>query len=285
MLIKPYKKILNLIISVLIKFVFFLRNNIRRIRKIEFENFNEKFIFYSKKYNFILFTKDKYISRETYINGPHDFNFFLKSQSILRKKINYLIDVGANIGTFSIPAVKEAGLKKCIAFEPIKKIFDILNINIFLNGLENKFETYNYLISDDTNESLSVTFNKNNYGDNKFRVIKNKRKLKFKIQKLDHFFKKFNHNELLIKIDVQGFEAKVLNGCHKFLSKRVPMIIEFDRKFIQDKNHKLIINNIKKNYQFISILDFKKNEKINISNIENILCKIKTKKQINCLIF
>lgn len=285
MLTKAYKKILNLIISVLIKFVFFLRNNIRRIRKIEFENFNEKFIFYSNKYNFILFARDKYISRETYINGPHDFNFFLKSQSILGRKINYLIDVGANIGTFSIPAVKEAGIKKCIAFEPIKKIFDILNINIVLNGLENKFETYNYLISDDINESLSVTFNKNNYGDNKFRVIKNKRKLKFKIQKLDHFFKKFNHDQLLIKIDVQGFEAKVLNSCHKFLSKKVPMIIEFDRKFIQDKNYKLIINKIKKNYKFISILDSKNNEKIEIYNIEDILSKIKSKKQINCLIF
>jgi len=286
MLTKLYKDLINCIISFWVKLVFFLRENIRRIRKVEFENIKRKYIFYSRDYNFILFGNDKYISRQTYINGPHDFDLFLKSKFLLKKKIEYLIDVGANIGTFCIPAVKKGGIKKCIAFEPIKNIFNVLNINILLNNVSNNFETFNYLISDDKNENLNVIFNKNNYGDNKFRTNKRKKNLNFNIKKLDEFFKKFDHKKLLIKIDVQGFEGKVLNGGNKFLSKKVPLIVEFDSKFIQNKKYQIVINKIKKYYNYISILDIKNFKKKNISNIDDIMEEVKNKKkQLNCLIF
>ena len=280
-----YIKIINIFLIIIIKLLVFIKNKIRRIRKIEFEYFSDKYRLYSNKYFFIIFGKDKYISRETYINGPHDYHLFKKSKTLLDKKIKYLIDVGANIGTFCIPPIKDRLIEKCIAIEPIEKINDILKVNIILNGLNDKIKTYNYVISDKKNENLSFTLNKNNYGDNKFKISKNGKK-KFTIVKLDFFINHFNLNQLLIKIDVQGFENKVLLSASKFINKSVPLIIEFDHNFLRKKNSYKIIRLIKDNYNFFSLLDKNNIEKEKIENFDKIFYKIKKNKtHVNCLIY
>jgi len=285
MIKKIYIKIINILLIINIKLLIFIKNKVRRIRKIEFEYFSDKYRLYTKKYFFIIFGKDKYISKETYVNGPHDYHLFKKSKTLLNKKIKYLIDVGANIGTFCIPPTKDRLIKKCIAIEPVEKINDILKINIILNELNNKIKTYKYVISDKKNENLSLTLNKNNYGDNKFKISKNRKK-NFPIVKLDFFINYFDLNQLLIKIDVQGFENKVLMSATKFLNKSVPLIIEFDHNFIKQENSYKIIRLIKNKYNFFSLLDKKNIEKEKIENFDKIFYKIqKNKTHLNCLIY
>ena len=284
MIKKIYIYFVNIVVINLIKILVFLKNKIRRIRKIEFEYFSSKFKLYHNKYYFIIFGKDKFISRETYINGPHDYHLFKKSKIMLNKKISYLIDVGSNLGTFCIPPVKDGLLKKCIAIEPVKKIYDILNINITLNEVSDKIITYDYVISDKLNENLSVSINKNNFGDNKFRV-NSKKKDNFKIVKLNHFIQRFDLKRLLIKIDVQGFEDKVLISGNKFILKKVPLIIEFDTNFMKKKNSKKIAIMLKKNYKYLSVLDNKYPKKDKIENFEKLFINSKKTAHFNCLIF
>ena len=285
MIKKFYIKIINILLIIIIKLLVFIKNKVRRIRKIEFEYFSDKYRLYSNKYFFIIFGKDKYISRETYVNGPHDYHLFKKSKILLKKNIKYLIDVGANIGTFCIPPIKDGLIEKCIAIEPVEKINDILKINIILNELNDKIENYKYVISDKINENLYLTSNKNNYGDNKFKISKNRKK-KFTIVKLDFFINCFDLNKLLIKIDVQGFENKVLMSATKFINKSVPLIIEFDHNFIKQKNSYRIIKLIKNKYNFFSLLDKKNVKKEKIENFDKIFYKIrKNKTHINCLIY
>ena len=176
MIKKIYINFVNFLVVNFIKILIFLKNKIRRIRKIEFEYFSKKYKLYDNKYFFIIFGKDKFISRETYVNGPHDYHLFKTSRRLLNKKIKYLIDVGANIGTFSIPPIKDGLLEKCIAIEPVKNIYNILNMNILLNEVDNKISTYDYVISDKVKENVSLSLNKDNYGDNRFAVISGKKK-------------------------------------------------------------------------------------------------------------
>jgi FkbM family methyltransferase len=286
MIKKIYINFINILVINIIKILVYSKNKIRRIRKIEFEYFSDKYRLYYNKYFFIIFGKDKFISRETYVNGPHDYHLFKKVKFLLNKKINYLIDVGANIGTFCIPPIKDGLIEKCIAIEPVKKIFNILNVNIILNEVEKKIITYDYVISDNKNENLSLSLNKNNYGDNKFQVSLKKNKNQFKIIKLDYFIKQFNCKELLIKIDVQGFEDKVLISGSKFFFKKVPLIIEFDRSFFKKKHFKKIFKLFKNNYNYFSILDEKYPKQDNIKNFVKIFNNTNKKiKHINCLIF
>ena len=281
---KIYLNLINILIIYIIKILVTLKSKIRRVRKVEFEYFSKKYILYSNKYFFIIFGKDKFISRETYINGPHDYHLFKKTRLLLKKKIKYLIDVGANIGTFCIPPVKDGFIKKCVAIEPVKKIYNILNTNIFLNEIDKKIETYDYVISDDVKENLALSQNKNNFGDNRFIQTKNK-KQNFRIIKLNHFIKKFDLSKLLIKIDVQGFEDKVLMSGSRFLLKKVPLIIEFDYNFLKKKNSKKIVQLLKKNYDYLCFLDDKMIKKNNIMNFEKFFHSKKKTQHLNCLIF
>ena len=83
---KIYLNLISILIIGIIKILILLKNKIRRIRKIEFEYFSSKYKLYSNKYYFIIFGKDKFISRETYINGPHDYDLLKKSKILLKKK-------------------------------------------------------------------------------------------------------------------------------------------------------------------------------------------------------
>ena len=282
MIKKIFINFVNIIVVNFIKLLIFFKSKIRRIRKIEFEYFSKKYRLYDNKYFFIIFGQDKYISRETYINGPHDYHLFKKTKKLLKKKIKYLIDVGSNIGTFCIPPIKDKLLTECIAIEPVEKIYDVLNMNILLNGVNNKINTYNYVISNKTNENLSLTLNKNNYGDNQFKIT-TKQKKKFKIVKLDYFINTFNLKNLLIKIDVQGFENKVLLGSKKFILKKVPMLIEFDKNFLKKESSSKIISLLKRNYEFFYNIDDKNLKKREIKYFEKIFNK--PEKIFNILIF
>ena len=155
-------------------------------------------------------------------------------------------------------------------------------MNILLNGVNNKINTYNYVISNKTNENLSLTLNKNNYGDNQFKIT-TKQKKKFKIVKLDYFINTFNLKNLLIKIDVQGFENKVLLGSKKFILKKVPMLIEFDKNFLKKESSSKIISLLKRNYEFFYNIDDKNLKKREIKYFEKIFNK--PEKIFNILIF
>ncbi len=57
-----------------------------------------------------------------------------------------VVDVGANIGIFTVYAAKRAPCGKVYSFEPFPKAFEILNKNVYLNGLKN-VETFKIGIS------------------------------------------------------------------------------------------------------------------------------------------
>ena len=62
-------------------------------------------------------------------------------------KNSFLMDVGANIGLYSIYAAKK-NIKGVLSIEPESQNFAILNKNIYLNNLSNKITTLNIGFSD-----------------------------------------------------------------------------------------------------------------------------------------
>lgn len=284
MFIYMLHKIFDYIFLKLISFYKEFLTNIRRFRKIEFDYFSKKYRLYDKNYFFILFGKDRFVSRNTFVNGPHDSHFLSKSIHLTKKKIYYLIDVGANIGTFCIPGVIHNKIKKCIAIEPVKKINKILKINISLNDLENKVKIFDYVISNENKQKLSLIENKFNFGDNKFKIIQKKSSL-FKTKRLDSFINYFDTTKLIIKIDVQGFEDRVLIGSQKFIKRKVPFIIEFNSNFKRSRYFQKIINLLENNYSKFFYFQNIISEPNDIKKLKNKLKDLnKINKDINCLI-
>ena len=192
-------------------------------------NFNEKYIVNSS---------DKIIGRSLYIDGSYDFDTFLHTLEILKNKIKTetLVDIGANIGSICIPAVKRGIFKNCFAIEPEPYNFDLLTKNIFINILSNKIQTFNVALGQFDNEKIKFELSENNYGDHRIKsnsteknyFNEDKRKIiDVEIKKLDTVIKDSNPKETLLWMDVQGYEGFVLEGGMNILSKKPPLVIEF----------------------------------------------------------
>jgi len=119
------------------------------------------------------------------------------------------IDIGANIGAYSILEASQIGCK-IIAFEPLEKNYNILLSNIHLNNFQDIIETHNCALGE-KNETKTIG------KKGALTYITNNQNLeleKIEIKKLDDFAEYAQ----LIKIDVEGFEEFVLRGATQVLN-------------------------------------------------------------------
>jgi FkbM family methyltransferase len=132
-----------------------------------------------------------------------------------------MLDIGANMGFYSIRVGQKATNGKVIAFEPDPGNFATLERNLTLNKLTN-VATYNAALSDkkDTLRLYKHPFNVGDYrlyNDGDFTEYVDVPTLR-----IDDTIKS---RVDLIKIDVQGFEYFVLKGAQALLEKYKPIII------------------------------------------------------------
>ena len=254
---------------------YFLKGIIFDVKKI-----TNDFAITSNNYNekFILFTKDEVISKEIFINNEFDLNKLQLTIDFLNSKnfnIKNLIDIGANIGAISIPAVNRNLVEKSYVVEPMPDNYKVLKANIILNNFEEKIKTYNYALSDSDDETVDMEISENNSGDHRVKKIvrfnthgEEKRNLiKVKTKKFDTLFNDIKLKNSLIKIDTQGHEAIILSSANRIIENKIPTIIEFwpyglkrngswermfdllkkFRTFIDLSNNKMILNEINSN--------------------------------------
>jgi FkbM family methyltransferase len=219
----------------------FLNKFIVNNRKIIFDNIKknkELLAINNLSEKYIVNSSDTIIGRSLYINGHYEFDTFLDVLKILENKIkkNTLIDIGANIGSICIPAIKRKIFEKCIAIEPEPYNYNLLSKNIFINDVNDKIETLNIALGQHENEQLKFELSKDNFGDH--RIKSNSKEKNFynedkrtiitvNTKTLDTIMKNFNPKETLIWIDTQGYESFILDGGINTLSKKPPIVIEF----------------------------------------------------------
>jgi FkbM family methyltransferase len=157
-----------------------------------------------------------------------------KSGNWLEKlNIATIIDIGANEGQFIKAISQTIPGRKIIAFEPIKACYDKLltntshlSVTAYNCGLSNESGTAEINISENfvsssilPIEQLTTTL----YPDSKYV-----NKQTIELRRLDDVMK--DHKlapNVLLKIDVQGYEEQVLAGSLDTLSKVSAVIIEF----------------------------------------------------------
>jgi len=147
-------------------------------------------------------------------------------KELIKKEFDIFIDVGANIGKYSIilgKKLKDNG--QVISIEPEPRNFEILNKNIKLNNLKNVTAINNGLYSKKGKLDFYLTSEKS--GDGAHSLIKKtNNKIQIKVDTLDNIIKEKGLKDIkLIKIDVEGAEANVLKGAKKTLKKYHPKLI------------------------------------------------------------
>lgn len=140
------------------------------------------------------------------------------------KENGVFVDIGANIGKYSIVLGRQLKKGKVVSIEAERGNFETLKKNIGLNKLENIFPM-NVACS---NKEGKLTFYIDPYstGGHSLKPLKENKKVEVDAKKLDSILKILKIKKVdLIKIDVEGAELEVLKGATSTLKKSHPKII------------------------------------------------------------
>ena len=171
----------------------------------------------------------------------YDTNEMLFVMHFLRPEDTF-VDVGANIGVYSVLASGITGAKS-LAFEPIPSTFANLKRNINFNNLQANTELFNLGVGDkeetltfsNSLDAINHVIHETGFSGDTTSVP---------VNSLDNLLVGKNIN--LLKIDVEGFEANVINGATQTLERPELKVIimetnglsdqyEFGQNYIHDK--------------------------------------------------
>lgn len=164
-----------------------------------------------------------------------------------------LVDIGANVGMYTIWAAKTRGVK-VYAFEPESQNYALLYKNIVLNGLAQQVVAYCVALSDESGYSLLHLSAFHLGGSCHTFGEKVDYKLERRESKVSQGCVSTTLDQLIesgvvappdhIKIDVDGFEHKVLAGCRHVLTnpRLKSILVEINTNLEQ---HRKIITDLK----------------------------------------
>jgi FkbM family methyltransferase len=169
----------------------------------------------------------EHVMRQIYLKGLYEKNTLLKLIGLARKGDTF-VDVGANVGAYSLPMSKYLGDGKVIAFEPNPRAIRFLEENIKLNRADNIL-LEKMGLSDVNEEATLFTPSLTTASINKH--VGSEEQEKIRLTTLDEYCDTHGIKEIdLMKIDVEGHEYKCLHGARKIIaqSKRMVLVMEID---------------------------------------------------------
>jgi FkbM family methyltransferase len=172
--------------------------------------------------DFISFT---ILSRNTFFD-IHDLE-------ALRDKIpagGVVIDAGSNIGNHAVYYARICGVSRVYSFEPQEKIYALLQENVALNNAQDVIVPFKYALGDqpsrasaDFQDDIVISGKKKqvNYGG---LFLKEDSSGSFEVVTLDALLLPQLERLDFIKMDVQGFEPKVIKGARQVITRFKPVI-------------------------------------------------------------
>lgn len=139
-----------------------------------------------------------------------------------------VIDVGANVGHFSLLLADIVGAENLFCFEPTPVTWRRLKNNFELNGWST---SHLYAMAVGQREG-SVEFPDSEQPETTNSVVWSKEgvsKIKVPLLSLDSLLPEFAKREVgVLKIDVEGYEREVLLGARRFLREVRPRLVMFE---------------------------------------------------------
>jgi len=140
-----------------------------------------------------------------------------------------IIDVGANIGFYTIAAAKKGA--RVLAIEPTAAAFRRLSENVRRNGVEAQVVLYHGLVSDiegerefhvieGMEEYASMAPIQAGYAREENQILS-----KVRARTLDSLADEFGFRPSLIKVDTEGAEFLVFTGAKKIIEKYRPIVM------------------------------------------------------------
>lgn len=176
------------------------------------------------RYGYFLYNQnDSYVGKSLELYGEYceqEVSMFRE----LIKPTDVIWEVGANIGSQTIPLSQFVPSGEVIAFEPQLEIFKLLCANLSINNCENVTPLWMALGDIDGETPLpEVNYQQAwNFGAISLLEIENPSNKKVVVNKIDSL-KRFSQPNF-IKIDVEGMELMVLKGALETISNNRPLM-------------------------------------------------------------
>lgn len=172
--------------------------------------------------------------------GPHVWRHSGYDEEEMAWTLNYLgnpqrgkavLEVGANIGTSTVPFVTNYGAVHVEAFEPEPRNVKLLRCNLILNDVDRLVTVHPFAVSDQAG-SIEMELSDNNAGDHRITPVDatwraswdpvGRRRVTVQMVRLDQMPAVDQLG--LVWVDTQGHEANVLEGSPDY---GVPWVIEY----------------------------------------------------------
>ena len=181
------------------------------------------------------------------------------------------MDIGANIGVHTLTAASTNSKAEIFSFEPEPDNFLELIRNIQVNNFDNVIPFKVALGNEVTSTLLNVNegWNKGKHSL-KNHITNVKRQVSVPVLKLDLFEESLRNKNLLLKVDVEGFEKEVLEGGNKVLSSTQNSVLIIE--LISEINGQEVCAEIVKsliNFGFLKVFKVDKNTLIEVSAYED----------------
>ena len=159
----------------------------------------------------------------------HHVQNFLQANFSVDLKL--FVDVGANIGTHSIFALKECGFDGAICFEPDLNNYKLLVANISINGLADRIVTNRLALSNLSGE-MQMELSRSNYGDHRIKAQSTNSSFGEEAER-EHAFvpavsiddyvvrSKSDWSNALIWMNTQGHEGYIFDGGYAFIKSEL----------------------------------------------------------------
>ncbi len=172
---------------------------------------------------------------------------------------NVFIDIGANIGTYSILFAKK-GLTG-FAFEPVVSNFDTFITNLKLNNIEDKVKAFKLALGE-KKRNAQFTFDPINTGASHLtensdflEEIANPEIEDIEIVPFDEMLHELNiksEDKVIMKIDVEGMESDVIIGAKNFIKDHPNLLIVIESVHSGKEELQKVLSGID-NFKFLEV--------------------------------
>lgn len=209
--------------------IYLLQKLIQRVIKGKIRPFcvDQQGLWFKTKYGFSVYSNLKDRILELDVNPAWEE---MESAFTLNnlKEADIFIDVGANIGYFSM-LVAQCKAAKVLAIEPAPKTYEILNMNIKHNMLDRVIEPFNVALGShkSTVKFVSSLGPKSHIGYRVNNIHAHLPTIEVKLTTLDEMLKDRQDIKKVdfIKVDIEGAEYDFLLGASHTIEKFRPMIL------------------------------------------------------------
>ena len=150
--------------------------------------------------------------------GQAEFPKVLVALDRLRcSSVNKSIDLGTNIGQVCIPGLQQAIFMQALAIEPDALIFGCLAINSHLGGVPQQIQLIYTTVGSGDSKTLELAIAPSEVGDHQIalpsHLDQGRRVIEVPATTIDQVTTRLNPQQDLLWMDIQGYEAKALEGA------------------------------------------------------------------------